>query len=83
MQQGGQEDLEAARTHARSLIFEVSQYLANVQTLPDTDRNTLVQDVNELQNSLNYDTASSILRALEELQYTYNALRETYPPVGA
>ena len=83
MQQGGQEDLEAARTQARSLIFEVSQYLANVQTLPDTDRNTLVQDVNELQNSLNYDTASSILRALEELQYTYNALRETYPPVGA
>lgn len=83
MQQGGEGDVEAARTQARSLISEVSNYLANVQTLPDPDRNTLLQYLNELQNHLNYSAAGTILRAVEELQYTYNALRDAYPPVGA
>ncbi|MEA5060525.1 MAG: transglycosylase domain-containing protein [Candidatus Pelethousia sp.] len=84
MQQGnGDADLTSARQQAQTLISQVNDYLNRVQTLPDTDRNTLVQDMNELQSYLSYGTAGTILRSVEELQYTYEALREAYPPVGA
>lgn len=84
MQQGGGDaDLSAARQRAQALIGQVNDYLGNVQTLPDTDRNTLIYDLNELQSYLSYGTAGTILRSVEELQYTYDALREAYPPVGA
>lgn len=82
-QNGGDAGLAAARQTAQTLITEVSNYLNQVQTLPDSDRNTLLQDLNELQSYLAYGTAGNILRSAEELQYTYNALREAYPPVGA
>ena len=76
-------DLTSARQTAQSLINQVNQYLSQTQTLPDSDRNNLVQNVYTLQNYVAYGTASNILRAVEELQYTYTVLREAYPPVGA
>ena len=75
--------LTTARQNAQTLITQVNQYLSQVQTLPDSDRNTLLQQINTLQSQISYGTASNILRTVEELQYTYNALREAYPPVGA
>lgn len=76
-------NLTSARQSAQNLITQVNQYLSQVQTLPDSDRNTLLQQINTLQSQISYGTASNILRTVEELQYTYNALREAYPPVGA
>ena len=76
-------NLTNARQNAQTLITQVNQYLSQVQMLPDSDRNTLLQQINTLQSQISYGTASNILRTVEELQYTYNALREAYPPVGA
>ena len=81
--QGTDETLAIAKGQAQTLISRVNEYLSKAQTLPETDRSTLLLDVNELENYLIYGTASNILRSTEELQYTFTALREAYPPVGA
>ncbi|MDR0840229.1 MAG: transglycosylase domain-containing protein [Christensenellaceae bacterium] len=84
MQQGGSDaDLTAAREGAQALISQINDYFANVQTLPETERTVLQEGVHELQSYISYGTASAITRETEELRYTYQAMQQAYPPVGA
>ncbi len=80
---GGSAQLVAALTEARQLISEVQVYLGSVQTLSVTDRNTLLQGVADLQAYMEYSVTDYILRATQQLRYTYSVLYESNPPVGA
>ena len=63
-------------------INEVNRYLNSVQTLPDAERNTLVQGVADLQSYISAGLPEYITRATEQLRYSYNTMREQHPPVG-
>lgn len=76
-------DLEALKSRGRNLILEVTGYLNTVQTLPDTDRATLVSLISELQAAIASDNADSIRTAIDRLKTSYEYLSSMYqPPVS-
>jgi len=75
-------ELQNAKNAAQNLINEVNRYLNSVQTLPDAERNTLVQGVADLQSYISAGLPEYITRATEQLRYSYNTMREQHPPVG-
>lgn len=79
----GGSELQAAVNGANTLINKINSYLDSVQNLTDTYRDTLVQGVADLQAYIGTSLSEYILRATSQLQYTFDAIYEEYPPVGA
>lgn len=79
----GGSELQAAVNGANTLINKINSYLSSVQNLTDAYRDTLVQGVADLQAYINTSLSEYILRATSQLQYTFDAIYEEYPPVGA
>ena len=80
---GGNEDLQNAKNEAQRLIREIGIYLNNVQNISDTDRNTLIQGMQDLEDYVNASLTEYIKRATEQLRLNFNAIYEENPPVGA
>ncbi len=80
---GGNEDLQNAKQEAQRLIREIGNYLNNVQNISDTDRNTLIQGMQDLEDYVNASLTEYIKRATEQLRLNFNAIYEENPPVGA
>ena len=80
---GGNEDLQNAKQEAQRLIREIGNYLNNVQNISDTDRNTLIQGMQDLEDYVNASLTEYIKRATEQLRLNFNAIYEESPPVGA
>lgn len=72
-----------ALTGAQQLIAEVQNYLSAVQTLSDTERNTLQTALDDLQGSISSGEAGSVAQATERLRYNYGVLLQSNPPVAA
>ncbi|MDY3309014.1 MAG: transglycosylase domain-containing protein [Eubacteriales bacterium] len=67
---------------AGSLINTVQDYLANVQTLGDSDRAMLLNNIANLQAALAQADPSAISLAIQLLTQNYNVLYAQYPPVS-
>lgn len=67
---------------AGSLINTVQDYLANVQTLGDSDRTMLLNNIANLQAALAQADPSAISLAIQLLTQNYSVLYEQYPPVS-
>lgn len=80
---GGNENLQNAKQEAQRLIREIGNYLNNVQNISDTDRNTLIQGMQDLEDYVNASLTEYIKRATEQLRLNFNAIYEENPPVGA
>ena len=80
---GGNEDLQNAKNEAQRLIREIGNYLNNVQNISDTDRNTLIQGMQDLEDYVNASLTEYIKRATEQLRLNFDAIYEENPPVGA
>lgn len=77
------QNLDAAISEARNLIAQVINYLNSAQTTPDSERSTLLSNINDLENIINggYD-ADTVSRFTEQLRYNYSVISAAYPPVG-
>ena len=73
------DNLEALISRARTLIFEVNSYLHQVQTLPDTDRLTLQNNISELEKAITARDSEAINKAYGALKTNYQVLSELYP----
>lgn len=80
---GGNSELQSAVNAANNLINKINSYLDSVQNLSDTYRDTLVQGIEDLKAYIGTSLSEYILRATSQLQYTFDAVYEEYPPVGA
>jgi len=80
---GGGEEQQIANSSALNLINQITNYLNSVQTLSDSDRNTLLQGVEDLRAYMDTGLTEYITRATEQLRYTYSVIYEQNPPVGA
>ena len=80
---GGNGELQSAVNAANNLINKINSYLNSVQNLSDTYRDTLVQGIEDLKAYIGTSLSEYILRATSQLQYTFDAVYEEYPPVGA
>lgn len=80
---GGNSELQSAVNAANNLINKINSYLNSVQNLSDTYRDTLVQGIEDLKAYIGTSLSEYILRATSQLQYTFDAVYEEYPPVGA
>ena len=80
---GGNEDLQNAKQEAQRLIREIGNYLNNVQNISDTDRNTLIQGMQDLEDYVNASLTEYIKRSTEQLRLNFDAIYEENPPVGA
>ena len=80
---GGNENLQNAKQEAQRLIREIGNYLNNVQNISDTDRNTLIQGMQDLEDYVNASLTEYIKRATEQLRLNFNAIYEENPHVGA
>lgn len=80
---GGNGELQSAVNAANNLINKINSYLDSVQNLSDTYRDTLVQGIEDLKAYIGTSLSEYILRATSQLQYTFDAVYEEYPPVGA
>ena len=76
-------ELQTAINGANNLINKINSYLNSVQNLTDTYRDTLIQGVEDLEAYMATSLSEYILRATNQLQYTFDAIYEEYPPVGA
>jgi len=76
-------ELQAAINGANTLINKINSYLNSVQNLTDAYRDTLIQGVEDLKAYIGTSLSEYILRATSQLQYTFDAIYEEYPPVGA
>ena len=76
-------ELQTAINGANNLINKINSYLNSVQNLTDTYRDTLIQGVEDLKAYIATSLSEYILRATNQLQYTFDAIYEEYPPVGA
>ncbi|MBO4562058.1 MAG: transglycosylase domain-containing protein [Clostridia bacterium] len=76
---GGSTSLEALVSKAYELIAEVNSYLAEVQTLPDTDRANLISLVNALQAALPTENYDTIKTCMDQLKTNYTYLSGLYP----
>ncbi len=68
-------------TSASNLIDAVEEYLANVQTLSDSDRATLTNGISALRGAMADFDAALIVSYMEELRYNYEVMYEANPPV--
>jgi len=82
-QYNGSGELRAAVNAANNLINKISSYLNSVQNLAENYRDTLLQGIEDLQAYIDTSLSEYILRATNQLQYTFDAIYEEYPPVGA
>ena len=73
------DNVEALISRALALISQVNSYLANVQTLPDTDRLTLLSNITDLQSAVSSRDADAINTAMSALKTNYEVLSELYP----
>ena len=73
------DDLEAIRSRAAALISQVNSYLANVQTLPETDRATLDGLIAALREAMSGTDVDVIKTALDQLKTSYEYLSAMYP----
>ncbi|MBR0135018.1 MAG: transglycosylase domain-containing protein [Clostridia bacterium] len=71
--------LEALINKARALIAEVNNYLAQVQTLPATDRATLEALKVALQSAIESGDEDRISTCLDQLKTSYEYLLAMYP----
>ncbi len=71
-----------AVTSANDLIEEIQHYLQNVQTITDTERNTLTAGVTNLQNMVLSGDNGSINQETERLRYNYEVISSANPPVS-
>ena len=76
---GSSDSLEALISKAYELISAVNSYLAEVQTLPDTDRANLVQQVSELEAALPTENYDTIKTCMDQLKTNYVYLSGLYP----
>ena len=76
-------ELQTAINGANNLINKINSYLNSVQNLTDTYRDTLIQGIEDLEAYMATSLSEYILRATNQLQYTFDAIYEEYPPVGA
>ena len=76
-------ELQTAINGANNLINKINSYLNSVQNLTDTYRDTLIQGVEDLEAYMATSLSEYILRATNQLQYTFDTIYEEYPPVGA
>ncbi len=76
-------ELQTAINGANNLINKINSYLNSVQNLTDTYRDTLIQGIEDLEAYIATSLSEYILRATNQLQYTFDAIYEEYPPVGA
>ncbi|MBR5291951.1 MAG: transglycosylase domain-containing protein [Clostridia bacterium] len=76
-------ELQSAVNGANNLINKINSYLNSVQNIPDSYRDTLIQGVEDLRAYIATSLSEYILRATSQLQYTFDAIYEEYPPVGA
>ena len=78
------DDLESLRSRGLELISNVRAYLANVQTLPDTDRATLESLISQLQEAIAGTSSDAIRTAIDRLKTSYEYLSQLYqPPIAA
>lgn len=68
-------------TSASALIDTVEEYLANVQTLSDSDRETLENGIIALRRAMADFDAVLIVRRMDELRYNYEVMYAANPPV--
>lgn len=73
--------LESLVSQAVDLINEVNGYLDHVQTLPESSRQLLVDDIFNLQQSILTNDPFRIFNDMRILRRNYMILHELYPPV--
>lgn len=73
------DDVELLISRAQTLISTVNEYLAAVQTLPDTDRQTLLDNIAALRESFSGRDEETITAAYEQLKTNYEYLSALYP----
>lgn len=73
------DNVEALISRALGLISQVNAYLAEVQTLPDTDRLTLLSNITDLQAAISSRDAGAITSATSALKTNYEVLSALYP----
>ena len=71
-----------AVTNANDLIAEIKHYLQNVQTITDTERNTLTAGVANLESTMLSGDIGSINQEAERLRYNYEVISSANPPVS-
>ncbi|MDD4076339.1 MAG: transglycosylase domain-containing protein, partial [Eubacteriales bacterium] len=71
-----------AVTNANDLIAEIKHYLQNVQTITDTERNTLTAGVTNLESTMLSGDIGSINQEAERLRYNYEVISSANPPVS-
>ncbi|HWR18055.1 MAG TPA: PBP1A family penicillin-binding protein [Clostridia bacterium] len=65
---------------ANVLLSQVQGYLAVVQNLPDTDRNTLAAYLYDLNNAMATGIYETIQQSYDYLSYNYAVISSAYPP---
>jgi penicillin-binding protein 1A len=71
--------LDSLIADAAKLIQQVSSYLHEVQTLPDTDRANLENLIDELKEAVGTSSGDAIKAAMEKLRTNYQYLSSLYP----
>lgn len=71
--------LNQLTSEANTLIYQVNQYLASVQTLSDTDRNTLTGLIQQLYRAIDNADLNAIASYIEQLRYNYEIIRAANP----
>lgn len=71
--------IDALIKSATELTQKVTQYLNEVQTLPDTDRANLVSQLDELRQAVGAGQAELIKTCMEKLRTNYEYLSAMYP----
>ena len=75
-----QHSLEQLTGEAELLISQVEEYLAEVQTLPDAERATLMGLIEQLNAAIAEADLNAISSYTEQLRYTYGVISANYPP---
>ena len=75
-----QPTLDDLLQRANTLLSQVQGYLAVVQNLPDTDRNTLATCLSDLQNAMATEVYETIEQSYNYLNYNYSVISSAYPP---
>lgn len=74
------DSLEVLISRAQTLISQVNTYLNEVQTLPDPDRTTLINLIENLRAAIQSQDPERIKTATESLKTNYDYLKSIYPP---
>lgn len=78
--QGMSHTPEQIVAEAEELIAEVTEYLAAVQTLPDSERSTLTELIDQLNAAIAEADIAAVSSYIEQLRYSYNVISANYPP---